>query len=178
MEVLAALAPADAALLLDLAEVWLTCDFRFVMAQVPYDLIKRLAQGGHGASRIARDPRAVPGVRPGGPARVTGPLHLDTHDRKSPLFLSEGGVTRKWVLLAATPRHAWIRSDILRVRGQLGLRPEGRLPCFIAAIIEVLGLSLLHHARSGNDGTSYVVSNMHIQAFKDCATPTQTNPTK
>lgn len=56
MEVLAALPPDDAAPLVDLAEAWLTRDVRFVMAQGPHDIIRRLAQGGHGpaALRVAR----------------------------------------------------------------------------------------------------------------------------
>lgn len=52
MEVLAALPPDDAASLLDLAETWLTRDARFVMAQGPHDLIKRLAQGRHGTAAL------------------------------------------------------------------------------------------------------------------------------
>ncbi|OSI78079.1 hypothetical protein [Bradyrhizobium canariense] len=56
IEVLAALPPDDAASLLDLAETWLTRDARFVMAQGPHDLLKRLALGGHApaALRVAR----------------------------------------------------------------------------------------------------------------------------
>ncbi|MDE2462089.1 MAG: hypothetical protein KGO02_00025, partial [Alphaproteobacteria bacterium] len=56
MEVLASLPPDDAASLLDLAEKWLSRESRFVMAQGPHELIKRLAQGGHGtaALRLAR----------------------------------------------------------------------------------------------------------------------------
>lgn len=56
MEVLAALPADDAAPLVDLAEAWLSCEARFVMAQGPHDLIKVLAQGGHGiaALRVAR----------------------------------------------------------------------------------------------------------------------------
>jgi hypothetical protein len=56
VEVLAALPADDAAPLVDLAEAWLTRDVRFVMAQAPHDLVRRLAQAGHGAAalRVAR----------------------------------------------------------------------------------------------------------------------------
>lgn len=56
MEVLAALPTDDAAPLVDLAEAWLSREARFVMAQGPHDLIKVLAQGGHGSAalRVAR----------------------------------------------------------------------------------------------------------------------------
>lgn len=56
MEVLAALPADDAALLVDIAEGWLSREARFIMAQGPHDLIKTLAQGGHGADalRLAR----------------------------------------------------------------------------------------------------------------------------
>ncbi|BBC02685.1 MULTISPECIES: hypothetical protein [Bradyrhizobium] len=56
IEVLAALPADDAAPLVDLAETWLTRNARFVMAQAPHDLLRRLAQAGHGAAalRVAR----------------------------------------------------------------------------------------------------------------------------
>jgi hypothetical protein len=58
IEILAALPPADAAPLVDLAEQWLTPAARFIMAQGPHDLIRNLAQGGEGDA-VLRATRAV-----------------------------------------------------------------------------------------------------------------------
>src|SRR5258706_1433159 len=58
LEILAALPPAEAAPLVNLAEQWLTPDARFIMAQAPHDLIRGLAQGGEDAAAL-RTTRAV-----------------------------------------------------------------------------------------------------------------------
>jgi hypothetical protein len=58
IEILAALPPADAAPLVDLAEQWLTPAAQFIMAQGPHDLIRNLAQGGEGDAAL-RATRAV-----------------------------------------------------------------------------------------------------------------------
>jgi hypothetical protein len=58
LEILAALPPAEAAPMVDLAEKWLTPDARFIMAQGPHDLIKGLARGGENAAAL-RATRAV-----------------------------------------------------------------------------------------------------------------------